>query len=253
MNIDYIQKKLFLIGMLLLVVSGLNVGIATITGRDIVSTLFGKNSLASHGICIAVGIAALGIGIYRDSYMPFLGQSVMPCSILKAQTPEGANVDVNILVKPGVKVLYWAAETATKDLEHLNNWREAYLGFKNAGVVIADDDGKAILRVRKPQIYTVPMKGALSQHIHYRICGDNGFIGKVETIKLDGKEMFENYVSRQEDHSEINEPNEFRYVNPKSALEEINNVTRKTLAESQMMEQGAFDESPQHQGALLSY
>jgi hypothetical protein len=37
----------------------------------------------------------------------------------------------------------------------------------------------------------------LSPHIHYRVCMNNGFVGPVRTVTLDGKEYFENL---QEDH-----------------------------------------------------
>ena len=241
-----------MVAILLLVVGGFNWGFVALTGKDAVSALFGKNTLVTNAIFIAVAIAALAIGMYRDSYLPFLGPSVMPCSLLKAQTPEGADTNVQVLVKPGAKVLYWAAEPGNKDLEDVKNWREAYLGFKNAGVVMADENGFATLSVRKPQNYSVGMKGVLPQHVHYRICMENGFIGRVETVKLDGKELFTNYVAEQEDYATVSEDNTFRYVNPATAVEEINGVTEKTLRESLMVQSGAPDEAPGVHAAALS-
>jgi uncharacterized membrane protein YuzA (DUF378 family) len=189
---DYIKKKLFMIGMVLLVVGGFNWGMVALTGKDFVSSIFGRNSVIANGIFIAVGLAALGIGFFRDSYLPFLGPAVFPCSLLKEQTPEGADTEVRVLQKPGAKVMYWATEPANKDLQTISDWRKAYLSFRNAGVAEADANGYAILRVRKPQPYTVPMKGMLSPHIHYRVCMNNGFVGPVRTVTLDGQEYFEN-------------------------------------------------------------
>jgi protocatechuate 3,4-dioxygenase beta subunit len=67
----------------------------------------------------------------------------------------------------------------------LKTWKEAYDNFDNAGVVIADEDGSALLQVRRPQPYLVPVKGLLEPHIHYRICDKNGMIGSVKSIHLE--------------------------------------------------------------------
>jgi hypothetical protein len=101
---------------------------------------------------------------------------------------------IHILVKPGDKVLYWASEPANEDMDKIQDWRRAYLGYKNAGVAIADSDGFATLAVRHPQPYQVPLHGKLDAHVHYRVCMHDGFIGAVKTVKLDGKEMFEDYA-----------------------------------------------------------
>ncbi len=275
---DYIKKKLFMFGMVLLVVGGFNWGMVALTGKDFVSSIFGRNSAIANGIFLAVGLAALMIGFFRDSYLPFLGPAVFPCSLLKVQTPEGADTEVRVLLKPGAKVLYWATEPANKDLQTIQDWRKAYLSFRNAGVAEADGDGYAVLRVRKPQPYTVPMKGQLSPHIHYRVCMNNGFVGPVRTVTLDGKEYFENlkegfamgdliedngdesgeqavaeteedveekfanYVANQEEAAPYPNPPAFTYVQPTEAVQEINRTAMFTAKESLMMESGAPDE-----------
>lgn len=249
MDSGYLKKKLHALAILLLVVGGFNCGLLAFTGKDVVSTIFGKGSIVANGIFMAIAVAALSIAFYRDSYLPFLGPSVMPCSLLKEQVPENADFDARVHVKPGAKVLYWASESANKDLESINTWKKAYLGFRNAGVAIADDAGYVTLKVRKPQGYTVPMKGELSPHIHYRQCSDNGFIGRVETVTLDGKEYFENVVSRQEDHAEVQEESEIQYVNPSTALAEVNEVADMTARNSLMSQDGALDEHAVAMGA----
>ena len=276
---DYIKKKLFMIGMVLLVIGGFNWAMVGLTGKDFISGIFGRNSKIANGIFIAVGLAALSIGFFRDSYLPFLGPAVFPCSLLKEQTPEGADTTVRVLLKPGAKVLYWATEPANKDLQTLNDWRKAYLSYRNAGVAEADADGYATMRIRKPQPYTVPMKGQLSPHVHYRVCMNNGFVGPVVTVTLDGKEYFENmkegfaigeriieddetgegkietfenynedeegyvnYVSNQEQAAPYPNPPAFSYVQPSEAVKEINKTAMFTSKDSLMMESGAPDE-----------
>jgi hypothetical protein len=157
----------------------------------IFSLVVSVKSLTSDGPAgkILLGAVVLActlyLGLHRSTYLPFLGETVVPCSLLKEQEPESANYEKHIAVEGvGRKVLYWAAEPDTEHLSQLKDWRKAYLGFQNAGVAIVQADGRATLKVRKPQPYTVPVKGRLEPHIHYRICGENGFLGPVQTVFL---------------------------------------------------------------------
>lgn len=176
------SKKVYMLAVLLLVIGGLNWGYCAAFGKDLVSQTIGKlNPMAARVVFALVGIAAIYVGFCRDTYLPFLGETLVPCSILVEKTPDGANVSKEVIVTPGAKVLFWASEPQTEHLNELNDWRKAYLEYANAGVTIADASGRATLRVRKPQAYKVPMKGRLESHIHYRVCGANGFLGRVQT------------------------------------------------------------------------
>jgi len=211
------QHKLYAFAMLLLVIGGLNWGYVAFTGKDFVSYALGKGAL-TNAIFLVVGLAALCIAFYRDTYLPFLGGSLMPCSILKEMAPEGADTEVRVFVEPGMKVMYWAAEPANKDLKKIQDWRHAYLSYRNAGVAIADGDGYASLKVRKPQGYLVPFKGELQPHIHYRVCHGEGMMGRVTTVTLDGKEYFAN--PDEEDHFANREDEEEHFANPREDEEE---------------------------------
>lgn len=247
----YMNKKLYMFGALLLVIGGLNWGVVALTGGDLVSRIFGRGSVVARGIFLLVALAAAAVVFNRNFYLPFLGETHVPCSVLKETEPEGADTQIAVHVAPGAKVLYFAAEPANEALKGLNDYRAAYLEYKNAGVTTADASGNAVLKVRTPQGYTVPMKGALPPHIHYRVCGDRGFMGPIVTVTLDGKEYFENYVSREESHDTVNMPNEFRYVKPATAEAELNETAYKTMTQNLMAESGALAEGPQAEGADL--
>lgn len=238
----YLTAKVHAIAILLLVIGGLNWGIKSFLGKDFVSYVTGKNVILANAVFAAVGIAALFVAFHRDTYLPFLGESVVPCEVLKVQTPENADISADVVVSPGAKVVYWAAEPANKDLHTVNDWRKAYLEYRNAGVAVANPSGVVTLKVRKPQPYTVPMKGKLSPHIHYRVCTANGFIGTVNTVRLDSKEFFENYVKMQETDEPVTEKSAFNYVKPAEALAEAQQVTLTTLNRSLMPQGGAPDE-----------
>ena len=251
----YIRKKIFASAILLLVIGGLNIGFATLFKKDIVASLFGKNSLLTNGLFLLIALSALAIGLYRDSYLPFLGPSVMPCALLNPQIPAGADFEITVSLRPGSKVLYWAAEPANHDLQFAQNWKLAYNEYTNAGVAIADGQGLALLKVRKPQAYTVPIKGVLEPHIHYRVCTDHGWIGPVRTVTFDGKEYFENVVAAQEKPEPIaNPPPAPAIPPPASAMDSMNTVAKETLRNSVMAKSGALEEfRPPSMGASLDH
>lgn len=189
----YLQVALYAFAMLLLVLGGIKLGIVGLT-----STLSIQGYKVPTVFLLLVGFAALCVGMVRDFYLPFLGETLVPCSILEVKAPDNADASVTVLVAPGRKVLYWAAEPENESLHTLLNWRSAYLEYKNAGVALSDSDGRAVLKVRKPQGYRVPTM-VLPRHVHYRVCGDEGFLGPVRTVKMDGKELFEDYAPAGQD------------------------------------------------------
>ena len=133
----------------------------------------------------------------RDTYLPFLGSMVAPCSVLQNKEPPGATKNVKVVVTPNTKVVYWAAEPANENLKTLKSWKDAYLEYENAGVTTSNGEGVAILKVRDPQAYKVPFKGRLESHVHYRVCNEAGWMGRVNTIFLNssGPEGFENQIT----------------------------------------------------------
>jgi len=180
----YSMKLAHMIATILLIVGGLNWGSKAILGKDLLSNVLGDFPLVTRVIFGLVGLAALAVMFHRDTYLPFLGETVMPCSVLAEKTPDGANTTVSVKVEPGAKVLFWAAEPGSDVLKTMHTWQEAYLKFANAGVTTADSSGRATLRVRQPQPYTVPLKGTLQPHVHFRVCRGGGMMDRVETKYL---------------------------------------------------------------------
>ena len=180
----YVKKLLFKVAMILLIIGGLNWLCIGAFDTDIVRALFGKG-LFSDCIFILVGLSAITIMFDRDTYLPFLGPMVAPCSVLQDRSPPGATKEVKIVVKPNAKIIYWAAEPANDNLKDIQSWKVAYQHFENAGVVTANQEGVALLKVRPPQIYNVPIRGKIEHHVHYRICDEDGWMSHVYTTYLD--------------------------------------------------------------------
>jgi uncharacterized protein len=192
----YVKKLLFKIAMVLLIVGGLNWLLVGLFEFNLVSSLFGKGFLSDF-IYVLIGISALSIMLDRDTYLPFLGPMVAPCSVLQNKEPPGATKDVKVIVTPNTKVIYWAAEPANEKLKTLKSWKDAYLEYENAGVATSNGEGVAVLKIRDPQAYKVPLKGRLEPHVHYRVCNESGWMGRINTVFLNqqGPEGFEDHLT----------------------------------------------------------
>lgn len=231
------MRKLFALAMVFLIVGGVNLGLKAFTGQDALAYVTGKGTFLTNLIFFCIGVSALCLALYRDSYLPFLGPTIMPCSLITAQVPEGADFDVRVNVRPGAKVLYWAAEPENKDFHGIQDWRKAYVSFKNAGVAIADPNGNAVLHVRKPQPYTVLINKELSPHIHYRVCEDDGMVGSVQTVTLNGKEYFENVVKPPSEETESS------HSHTTGDIVDLNHIAEETAKKNLMVQDGAIDET----------
>jgi uncharacterized membrane protein YuzA (DUF378 family) len=184
MDFLYFQKLLFKVAMVILIIGALNWLAVGAAGVNLVEKVLGRGTLATRAVYIVVGLCAVAVMFNRDTYLPFLGETVLPCSVLPEQIPENADTEIEVKVPPMSKVLYWAAEPSTEKLKELNDWRGAYLKYMNVGVVIANADGVATLHVRHPQPYKVPFKGRLEPHVHFRICSDSGIMSRIKTVFL---------------------------------------------------------------------
>lgn len=197
----YGMKVAHMIATILLIIGGLNWGSKALLGKDLISKLLVDFPMVYRVIFGLVGLAAIALMFHRDTYLPFLGTTVMPCSVLAEKTPDGADTTIHVTVEPGAKVLFWASEPGMEPLQQVNSWQEAYLKFANAGVTTADSSGRATLRVRQPQAYIVPLKGTLQPHVHYRVCRGGGMMDPVQT-KYITEEGFTNFSTEGKSLSE---------------------------------------------------
>jgi uncharacterized membrane protein YuzA (DUF378 family) len=176
----YYQKLVFKISMVLVVIGALNWFFIGLLGTNFVEKLLGKT--ISRGIYVLVGLAAISMMFNRDTYLPFLGETVLPCTTIPERVPPGATKELHVNAAPGSKILYWAAEPAMEELKQIPTWQQAYNKYENAGVTTTDSNGVAVLKVRAPQAYLVPFKGRIEPHVHFRICDGSGMLGRIKTI-----------------------------------------------------------------------
>lgn len=175
-------KRVYAAAILLLVVGGIAWGYMGMMGKNIVSKAAGKYAWIIYGLVGVSAVVVLATG--RNAFLPFLGPTVLPCAALADKVPENSDTTVTVAARPGAKVLYWGSEPNAEHMKGLKTWKEAYGAYANSGVCTAGPDGKAVLRLRKPQAYKVPSKGRLESHVHYRICLADGWMSQVETTML---------------------------------------------------------------------
>lgn len=123
------------------------------------------------------------LGMNRDYYLPFLDDTVLPGYLLKPIYPDESDTIRVIKVNPEQKVVFWASNPRSNDGRKVMPW-DAYGDYDNSGVTIADKNGNATLRVRKPSSYYKPGGGKLEPHIHYRTEIANGMFSNIKTLNL---------------------------------------------------------------------
>jgi len=191
----YINKYIYLVVVFFVIAGGLNWLLMGVFDINIARQVLGRR--LSMWLYIIIGVCSLMLAFRRDVYLPFLGPTVLPAGAMMLKTPMSATESVEIIARPGAKVVYWATEpSVNSDQAKLPGWEDAYGDFDNSGVTMADDQGKATLRIRsRPQAYTVPIHGRLSPHVHFRIEEPGGFFGRVKTYYVDSQKI-EGFASR---------------------------------------------------------
>lgn len=130
---------------------------------------------------LTVAAAAVVLALRRETWLPFLGETVLPPSLFrKPFGPTRDTTDVVINVSPGAsRVAYWASETADA-----TDPRGAYGSYGNAGVA-ETFGGTATLRLRCPGRYSVRGGYRPVRHAHYREVFGDGTLGPVKTVPVD--------------------------------------------------------------------
>lgn len=142
-----------------------------------------KTSLLLKTAAVIVLVVTLVVGSIHTTYLPFLGRTVLPVSLLKDVSDVKAGdvtVKVPINAPDNTRVVYWAAESNDTVMKSPS---EAYAEFKNSGVALVKDKF-ATFYIECPASYKVPYT-TLSSHVHYRVSEPKGVLGIVKTLYVD--------------------------------------------------------------------
>lgn len=134
-------------------------------------------------MCIIIFAITFWVSFQRDTYLPFLGYSALPSTVIKdVFTPENSNIETNIDVNApdGTKIIYWGAIPSDKNIMTPLN---AYHNYENAGISYVHQ-GKALLRFNCPSKYNIPWGKTLDRHLHYRLVSSIGMLSPIETVYI---------------------------------------------------------------------
>jgi uncharacterized membrane protein YuzA (DUF378 family) len=184
----YFKHRLRMIYLVLVLVGALNWGIVAYNQKfnlvtmlsNYINSLFNKNYPIDKIIYVLVAVSALLLLVIdKHIWLPFLGPTVLPNSVVPLKTPIKSDMKIKIKTHPNAKVVYWAALTHNEN----ENVHKAYGDYSNSGVVMADTNGNAELSFLESSGYIVPHKGHVERHVHYRAFGKHdGWVGPVKTV-----------------------------------------------------------------------
>ena len=181
----YCASKMHMFLTLLIIIGSINWGLHAINYNLVdllslnINQLFNTNYPINKLIYLVVCIAGISLAIRKDTWLPFLGWTVFPSSLLEIKNPENFNTKINILTKPNSKIIYWAATGKNHPNQDVYT---AYGNLKNSGVTVSDDKGNAELHILEGDGYIVPSGQKISKHIHYRVVESNTILGDVESV-----------------------------------------------------------------------
>lgn len=134
-------------------------------------------------IAVVVFFAVIFVGSQRNTYLPFLGPTVLPGSLLKEPVTEvkkdATQATLFIDAPDNTKIVYWAAKPSEGVI--FEDPYKAYNDYSNAGVTVVKNKQAAFV-VDCPSSYKVPSGYTLKPHIHYRVVYPNGIMGQVQTL-----------------------------------------------------------------------
>jgi len=159
--------------------SVVNINLVQIT-NDYVNKLVKKEIPLDKVVYIIIAMAGLYM-IKRDNFLPFLGKTVIPPSVIPLKQNKFQKDSVSVHVPPNSKVIYWAS-LKTEEPNPIV-W-DAYGDYSNSGVVMSDNNGVAVLKLLKGSGYVVPGGRYIEPHVHYRYELMPGKLSRIETVYL---------------------------------------------------------------------
>lgn len=173
--LDYYIKNIMILLVLLTAINNAS----SQFNVNFIQKIFSFQSNFEKYFYIFVGIIALIIMFNKNTWLPFLGPSVLPHTLVSLKKNNG-NTTIKVIVKPNSKVAYW---TTTPSLNMNRNVFMAYEDYSNSGVVQSNENGEALLVINKGTGYNVPTGKYIKPHVHYReITSDLGMMGPVKTV-----------------------------------------------------------------------
>ena len=181
----YINVKVNMLITAIVIIGGINWG-TSVFGFNFVTQissfinrLLNTNYPIDKIIYIIVAISSILLAVRSSTWLPFLGRSVFPDSLVPLKVPTNTNNSIKIKTLPNKKVAYWASLPKGVNPDVV----KAYDDYSNSGVVMSDNNGNAILPIVSGSDYIVPSGRIIPRHIHYRVLGlPYGMMSSIRTV-----------------------------------------------------------------------
>ena len=126
-----------------------------------------------------IALVAIYIALKRATWLPFLGETIIPDALIPLKVPNTYNKTITIKTEPNSNIIYWSA-MPHKDIPDVS---VAYEDYSNSGCVLSNNEGEAKLFIIEGSQYSVPFNYNIKKHVHYRIFNkSNNLLGKVNTL-----------------------------------------------------------------------
>ncbi len=147
---------------------------------NFLNNLIKSNYPIDKVIYVLIALSAIKLATDKNTWLPFLGKSVLPGHLLSIHTPENTNKSITIKVQPNKKIAYWAAMSSGEQPDVL----QAYGDYSNSGVVMSDSEGIAVLKFVEGSGYVVPNGRYIKKHVHYRELDlPYGLMGEIKSVE----------------------------------------------------------------------
>ena len=113
----YFEKKVFSKEMMFVTINAINILVIGLLNKNIIKMISDEiNPKVYQILCVVIGLSGLHLMFNRDSFLPFLGDTIFPTETLRNKIPNGANTQVTIKVPRNSKIVYWASNPSDKIL-----------------------------------------------------------------------------------------------------------------------------------------
>ena len=186
---EYIEKTLYVYAKVLILITVINSGVSMFGNQYNILLRILQTPRLMRYFYVFIALIAIWVGIKRETYLPFLGECVIPHTVLK----NGSNVVGDKLVEltidaPEAKqIVWWGSNQYNPEQSDINTALKAYGDYMNSGVTEVVN-GIAKIAFLCPQEYTVKkhfVTKTLKKHIHYREVNNTGMIGAIKTVNVD--------------------------------------------------------------------
>ena len=144
-------------------------------------------------LALCILLIVIYLSVHRDTFLPFIGETVFPFTLVKDVTfkshQDTVSKTVHVDAPDGTKVAFWASMPNNNVEPNVEpniepTPEKAYDHYQNSGITLVKNN-QAVLTVKKPAAYNIPpFHKTLEKHIHYRVIYTNGMLSEIHTVRV---------------------------------------------------------------------